>query len=177
MKPARRRATGIGQPDWWDVRRQLQKEWLAELGQIPMPSAAELQALRQTWEASLTYACLAYLDGDPSLLLAYLRSGRSLSSQQARDLADCLEDQQGKPQARQRGRVKDTGRHFVTRTAKQFYLDWQRLNKELGISSWGHAEDMKKEGIRFVREEYLPQFSFVDADAALDLISRPKSRQ
>jgi hypothetical protein len=123
--------------------------------------------------------------GDPSSLVAFLRSGHKLTQFDRNELAGMLGvifTGQAKP-AKQRGRPKQTLIPVFVNVARRFYREWKDANRRKGISDWGHGDEMKDESCRFAIASYVDRFpSLLREDLPTfeqvrDLMERSQKRQ
>ena len=122
--------------------------------------------------------------GDPSSLVAFLRSGHKLTQFDRNELAGMLEvifTRRAKP-AKQRGRPKQTLIPVFVSVARRFYREWKDANRRKGISDWGHGDEMKDEACRLAIELYgqVPSYMREDPPTLEDLrelMDRPQSRR
>lgn len=63
---------------------------------------------------------------------------------------------------------------FAADMATSLYKAWRHNNESHGVSSRGHANDMKYECVRFVAKTFCDN---IDTDAIQDLMDRSRSRR
>ena len=127
-----------------------------------------------TTEDQLVGALIAIAKGDPSRLIEFLLSDKEVSlSREARELLGQI------LRRRPPGRPTDVDARQALLYAEHLYSLWKRDNKEMGISDWGHRDEMKDEACRYgiALCESEPYSHPPDFETVRELMRRPKSRK
>jgi hypothetical protein len=173
--------------NWQDVGRDLRRQYIVRGGR-PYDHdwyRADLSTPRSRRAAFLFQMIAHAQNGDPSALLAFLRSGQKLSRFDRNQLADLFKvifTPKAKP-GKQRGRPKQTLIPVFVSAARRFYREWKDANRLKGISDWGHGDEMKDESCRFAIASYVDRFpSLLREDLPTfeqvrDLMERSQKRQ
>jgi hypothetical protein len=76
------------------------------------------------------------------------------------------------------GRRVNKNARIAAKVALAFYRQWQRANKQVGISSWGHGDEMKDEACRCAIE-IKPWLNGKEPDFEIvrELMERPNYRR
>jgi hypothetical protein len=127
-------------------------------------------------------AIMAYLSGDHTKLAEYLCAHPISRAKQA-EIAWALEERAriDKPGPGRRPSWKQMNKKMnleaLASWAELFYRGWRDLNKERGLSDWGHREKMKYQACELVVELDGHICPDADAEAVMAQLKRPKSRR
>lgn len=135
--------------DWKENGRRVFDRCRAAHRELADAFAEALDQLRRkpvSVEATYINALRAYATGAPSKLAEHVRSGKPI---QREWLAQVLEGDVWRPKI---GRPKNSDIWCVALAARCIYRDWKAENQQTGISSRGHADDMKEEAVKIAME-------------------------
>jgi hypothetical protein len=149
--------------NWQDVGRELRRQFIARGGRPYDRNWYRVDhSAPHSRRAAYLFGMVARAQsGDPSTLVAYLRSQQKLTQFDRNQLADMFEvifTPQAKP-AKQRGRPKRMWTRVCASVARTFYWDWRDTNQRNGINDWGHGDEMKDEACRLAIEFYVDRLA------------------
>jgi hypothetical protein len=151
--------------DWQQIGRELRDEVLARRKQGNA-------LLQQFPPPDFENAVIAYIEGDASKLIAYLRSDRPLDRDDREALAWWLEYSL-KPKA---GRPPNNALKDMAELAEHFYREWKARNKREGINDRGLSENMKYQSCVYLLEMQIEDGGDTP-ETIMQMLNRPKSRR
>ena len=168
---------GAAAMDWRDVGQRLmdkQKQFDEEMDALDVDAqCAEFKANFEDLSLDVDFvnALTKAANGDTATIADWLGDrDRPLPWMFRRHLRDYFRG----AFSSKRGAPRDDLRDLFLSYVEQFYREWREENDRLGVSDWGHRDEMKDEAIRFTQERYPLS---IDPEKVRDLMKRPRSRR
>ena len=135
------------------------------------PAPFSAQCLEHEYHGLIGKAFRRYAAGDPSFLVAFLRSEASLPERQ--ELAEIAERAANPPG----GRPADHDLWATANWARSLYREWKACNRACRLNNTGRAEEMKNRCCRYAIDLMAPwDEAEPDVEKVREYMDRPKER-
>lgn len=170
--------------NWQDVGEEMRECWarrVSDYAERAMPEGHAPDELVVIFDGvplkpGFGDALSNFARGNPSRLVAYLRSDRPLGRSERNLIAEVLDQNQSRP-----GRPTNDLLRTAATAASRFFDAWRTANKERGIKDHGRRGEMKSYAARVVVEDYYAWQIAADPEQFIEsvrsLMDRPKRRR
>lgn len=159
--------------DWRQTGADLEEEWIRQRQNLPEKLEQHIQRVSEAMP--MLGAVIRHNRGQADAIQKVLRGDDPLTADDRETLAKFL-DGEFRSEDPTSGRPKSNER-WVAMKAMEFYSEWKALNRRIGSSDHGHADEMKEGAINFVIRALVPAYLPIDAAKARECMERDKSRR